>query len=69
MDAKARLVAQGKTYAQWADEHGFPRKTVYAVLKGRRPCRSGVSHQIAVALGVKPAGEAASDQRLQGVRR
>lgn len=51
--AKSRLTAQGMTYAQWADEHGFNRRIVYEILSGRRRCRWGQSHQIAVALGLK----------------
>ncbi|WP_037471204.1 DNA-binding protein [Sphingobium sp. DC-2] len=63
--AKARLTAQGVTYGQWADEHGFSRRLVYEVLAGRRACRRGVSHAVAVALGLKDA--TAGDQ-LEGVR-
>lgn len=58
--AKARLTAQGMTYAQWADERGFNRRIVYEVLSGRRQCRWGKSHEIAVALGLK-------DPRAYGV--
>ncbi|EPR09634.1 hypothetical protein M527_07145 [Sphingobium indicum IP26] len=64
--AKARLTAQGISYAQWADEHGFSRRLVYEVLSGRRACRRGVSHRVAVALGLKDARS--SDDRLEGVR-
>ena len=64
--AKARLTAQGVTYAQWADERGFNRRLVYEVLAGRRVCRRGVSHQVAVALGLKDPH--AGDEKLEGVR-
>lgn len=64
--AKARLIAQGKTYAEWADEHGFNRRMVYEVLAGRRRCYRGDSHKIAVALGLK--NEPRGDDRLEGLR-
>lgn len=64
--AKSRLIAEGKTYASWADEHGFNRRLVYEVLAGRRACVSGTSHRIAVALGLK--GPASLPGRLEGVR-
>lgn len=66
--AKARLVAQGKTYAEWADEHGFSRRLVYEILAGRRACRWGKSHQVAVALGLKNQPAAPAHDRLEGVR-
>ncbi|MBF0588701.1 MAG: DNA-binding protein [Magnetococcales bacterium] len=47
------LSYQGITIAEWAREHGFSRRTVYAVLNGRRKASSGVGHQIAVRLGMK----------------
>lgn len=65
--AKARLIAQGKTYAEWADENGFNRRLVYEVLAGRRRCYRGTSHKVAVALGLKDAAPE-SDVRLEGVR-
>lgn len=64
--AKARLIAQGKTYAEWADERGYSRRLVYEVLNGRRACRRGESHRIAVALGLKATPP--SGGRLEGVR-
>lgn len=63
--AKARLIAQGMSYAQWADENGFSRRLVYEVLSGRRLCRRGVSHRVAVALGLKNP-QAGND--IDGVR-
>ena len=66
--AKARLTAQGVTYAQWADERGFSRRLVYEVLAGRRACRRGVSHQVAVALGLKDPTAAAGDDHIEGAR-
>ena len=66
--AKARLIAQGVSYAQWADDNGFARRLVYEVLNGRRACRRGESHRIAVALGLKQTAVDDDAQRLQGVR-
>jgi len=51
--ARAWLDQQGVTIAQWASEHGFNEGLVHEVLTGRRPCRRGQSHNIAVALGMK----------------
>jgi gp16 family phage-associated protein len=51
--AKRQIVGQGKTFAQWADEHKFPRLMVYRILNGSLKGRFGVSHDIAVALGLK----------------
>lgn len=39
----------------WALEHGFTPALVYAVVQGKRKCLRGQSHQIAVALGIKPS--------------
>ena len=45
---------QGVTVSEWADEHGFARQTVYAVLGGRSKGRRGEAHAVSVALGLKP---------------
>lgn len=72
-DAKARLVSNGITYAEWADQQGFSRRMVYEVLSGRRKCRAGQSHRIAVALGLKtpmrPPQSSIAGERLEGVRK
>lgn len=51
---KANFIARGESIGQWADKHGFPRPMVYRVLNGQSPAMRGKSHQIAVALGIKP---------------
>ena len=51
---KAEFDANGIPVAQWADENGFRRCDVYRVLNGFSPCKRGLPHQIAVALGIKP---------------
>jgi len=44
----------GISVAEWARVRGFSTGLVYQVLDGRRKCMRGQSHQIAVALGLKP---------------
>lgn len=61
---KAALSREGTTITTWARDHGYSRKTVYKVLGGTLPCHSGVTHNIAVRLGMKdgdinPAAEPA----------
>lgn len=51
---KADFEARGIPVGHWADEHGFPRDVVYRVLNGYTPCKRGLPHRIAVALGIKP---------------
>ena len=52
---KERFRQRGESVGQWADQHGFPRDVVYRVLNGRSPAYRGTCHQVAVALGLKPA--------------
>lgn len=51
--AKAKLEAQGVSISGWARREGFSVNTVHSILRGNRKCRFGVSHQIAVKLGMK----------------
>ena len=44
---------KGDTIAAWAARHGYKKRTVYAVLAGQLKGNSGVSHRIAVELGLK----------------
>lgn len=53
--AKALFGAQGISVAAWAREHRFPVGLVYRVLRGEAKCLRGASHEIAVALKLKPA--------------
>ena len=55
--AKARIIAQGKTYGQVAKELGYPRWLVSQLLCGVTKGQYGKAHQCAVALGIKPAPE------------
>jgi len=52
-EARAWLDYLGITIAQWSRDNGFSETLVHEVLTGRRPCRRGQSHNIAVALGMK----------------
>ena len=60
--AKALFEAQGISVAAWAREHGFPVGLVYRVLRGEAKCLRGASHEIAVALKLKPV---VSDEQRQ----
>lgn len=50
---KAKFKREGKTFTQWAREHGYKRHTVYLVLNGQMKGLYGKGHEIAVALGMK----------------
>lgn len=52
-EARAWLDFQGISIAQWAREHGFSDSLVREVLAGRKKCRRGQSHNIAIALNMK----------------
>jgi gp16 family phage-associated protein len=46
---------KGLSPSAWADAHGFSRTLVYEILneKPHRRCTAGISHRIAVMLGLK----------------
>ncbi|MDC7808806.1 hypothetical protein [Sphingomonas koreensis] len=50
---RSQFEGSGTIISVWARERGFDPKLVIAILRGDRPCRSGQSHKIAVALGLK----------------
>jgi len=52
-EARDWLEYLGVTIAQWSRDNGFNQTLVHEVLSGRRPCKRGQSHNIAVALGMK----------------
>jgi len=52
-ELKAWFEANGLSVTEWAEERGFQRAQVYAVLSGRAAGRRGEAHRIAVALGLK----------------
>lgn len=51
---KAIFEEAGIPVSEWARVSGFSTALVYQVLEGKRKCVRGQSHQIAVALGLKP---------------
>lgn len=52
--ARAQFVARGESVADWARKRGYGTTLVYHILAGRCHCQRGASHEIAVALGLKP---------------
>jgi len=50
---KAHLARLGLTVTKWSNNHGYHRKTVYKVLSGELHGHFGVTHNIAVRLGIK----------------
>ena len=59
---------RGESVAEWARANGFRKEMVYAVLSGRAAASRGVSHRIAVRLGLKSSPPCASDQPNQEVK-
>ena len=53
--ARRQFEAEGISINEWAKMRGYKPRTVYAVLAGHLSCRRGISHKIAVELGLKPA--------------
>lgn len=51
--ARAWLDYQGITISQWSRENGVPHPLVREILAGRKKCSRGISHNIAVLLGMK----------------
>ncbi|WP_312302539.1 DNA-binding protein [Diaphorobacter nitroreducens] len=49
--------------AEWARARGFSAELTRMVLSGKRKCLRGQSHQIAVALGIKPQMTAPMDTK------
>lgn len=57
---KARFRQEGKTIAQWAEENGYKRGSVYRVLNGFDKAHYGRAHEIAVKLGMKKTEQLAA---------
>jgi gp16 family phage-associated protein len=49
---KALFKKQGKTFTEWAQEHGYSRNAVYRVLNGFDHGNYGKAHEIANKLGI-----------------
>lgn len=54
---KARFEAEGVSIAEWANARGYKVRTVYAVIRGHLQAKRGISHRIAVELGLKAEPE------------
>ena len=52
-EAHAWLIYQGITVSEWARENNVPSNLVRDVMAGRKKCLRGMSHNIAVLLGMK----------------
>lgn len=50
---RADFESKGQSIADWARKNGFGRSLVYEVLAGRKKCKRGASHRVAVLLGLK----------------
>lgn len=51
--AKAALIRNGMSVAEWSRLNAVPSHLVYRVLNGNSKSLRGVSHKIAVLLGIK----------------
>lgn len=56
-EVRARFVAEGVSIWQWALSKGYSPRLVYAVLNGHRKATRGVTHRIAIDLGLKEEPE------------
>ncbi len=54
---KQKFRREGKTFAAWAEEHGYEPNRVYRVLNGIDKGHYGQAHEIAVKLGLKTTHE------------
>jgi gp16 family phage-associated protein len=50
---RADFEHRGQSIADWARKHGVSRSLVYEILKGRKKCKRGQCHRVAVLLGLK----------------
>lgn len=50
---KADFAFRGITFTEWAEKNGYRRELVYRVLNGQCKAKFGISHEIAVKLGLK----------------
>lgn len=55
-DVKQQFETDGISIREWASERGYNPRTVYAVLNGSLEGKRGISHRIAVDLGLKSRG-------------
>lgn len=57
-EVKDSFKEQGVSISAWAQAHAFDPRLVYAVLAGKNQSSRGMSHKIALALGLKEASPA-----------
>lgn len=50
---RAEFVQRGETIKAWAEQKGYAVSTVRAVMSGQLAAKFGISHRIAVDLGMK----------------
>jgi gp16 family phage-associated protein len=67
--AKEWLAYQGISAAEFCREHGLPTSLVYEILNGRKRCLRGMSHNIAVLLGMKHGVLTKRPARVAGASR
>lgn len=67
-EARAWLDYQGITVSQWARENHVHHSLVREVLAGRKKCLRGMSHNIAVLLGMKHGVITSRPARVAPVR-
>ncbi|MBK9442563.1 MAG: DNA-binding protein [Comamonadaceae bacterium] len=68
-EAKAWLAYQGISAAEFCREHRLPTSLVYEILNGRKRCLRGMSHNIAVLLGMKAGVVTTRPARVAGAPR
>lgn len=52
-DVRAEFDRKGLSIAAWARTHKVGKSLVYEILAGRKKCKRGASHRVAVLLGMK----------------
>lgn len=66
-EIKSEFQVQGVSIAAWARARAFDPRLVYAVLGGKNKASRGKSHQIAIALGMKPGPQITERTRQLGL--
>lgn len=68
IEARAWLDYQGISISQWARENNVHHSLVREILAGRKKCLRGMSHNIAVLLGMKHGVLTSRPARVAPVR-
>jgi gp16 family phage-associated protein len=53
---REKFIKNGISITEWANQNNFPVALVYQIIRGERKCLRGMSHQIAIKLGIKNNG-------------